>query len=71
MLIAIGDLSDDELRERTVSPGVADSIRQLVADASRARVRVAGDTRYIAVEDAARYRDALGVPLPTGIPNRC
>ena len=24
--------------------------------------------RYIAVEDAARYRDALGVPLPPGIP---
>ncbi len=31
-------------------------------------VRIAGDVRYIAVEDAARYRDALGVPLPPGIP---
>ncbi len=25
-------------------------------------------SRYIAVEDSARYRDALGVPLPHGIP---
>ena len=31
-------------------------------------VRVAGEPRYIAVEDAARYRDALGVPLSPGIP---
>jgi ATP-dependent Lhr-like helicase len=29
---------------------------------------VAGDPRFIAVEDAARFRDALGVPLPVGIP---
>ena len=31
-------------------------------------VRIAGEPRFIAVEDAARYRDALGVPLPAGIP---
>ena len=29
---------------------------------------IAGEPRYIAVEDAARYRDALGVPLPPGLP---
>ena len=29
---------------------------------------MAGETRFIAVEDAARYRDALGVPLPPGLP---
>ena len=31
-------------------------------------IRVAGDPRFIAVEDAARFRDALGVPLPVGVP---
>jgi ATP-dependent Lhr-like helicase len=31
-------------------------------------VRIAGEARFIAVEDAARYRDAIGVPLPTGLP---
>ncbi len=29
---------------------------------------IAGEKRLIAVEDAARYRDALGVPLPPGLP---
>jgi ATP-dependent Lhr-like helicase len=31
-------------------------------------VRIGGEPRYIAVEDSARYRDALGVPLPAGVP---
>jgi ATP-dependent Lhr-like helicase len=26
--------------------------------------------RYIAIEDASRYRDALGVPIPAGVPER-
>jgi len=30
---------------------------------------MAGDQRFIAVEDAARYRDAIGVPLPPGLPH--
>jgi ATP-dependent Lhr-like helicase len=29
---------------------------------------VAGERRLVAVEDAARYRDALGVPVPPGVP---
>ena len=29
---------------------------------------IAGERRYVAVEDAARYRDALGTPLPPGLP---
>ena len=33
-----------------------------------ARVRVAGEERWIAAEDAALYRDALGVPPPPGLP---
>jgi ATP-dependent Lhr-like helicase len=32
-------------------------------------VRVAGEGRLIAVEDAGRYRDGLGAPLPPGIPD--
>ena len=31
--------------------------------------RVAGEKRLIAIEDSARYRDALGIPLPPGIPS--
>ena len=33
-----------------------------------AQVRVAGEERYIAAEDAGLYRDALGVPPPAGLP---
>ncbi|NUS07688.1 MAG: ATP-dependent helicase [Nonomuraea sp.] len=33
------------------------------------RVRVAGEEQWAAIEDAARLRDALGVPLPVGIPH--
>ena len=29
---------------------------------------VAGEKRYVAIEDVARYRDALGVPVPPGVP---
>jgi ATP-dependent Lhr-like helicase len=32
------------------------------------RVRVGGEERWAAVEDAGRLRDALGTPLPVGIP---
>ncbi len=48
--------------------GTAESLDALV-DARRVLpVRIAGEPRFIAVEDAARYRDGLGVPLPAGIP---
>jgi ATP-dependent helicase Lhr and Lhr-like helicase len=69
MLLSLGDLSRDEIRARTSSPDVAGTIEQLVASGRAIRVRMAGDERYIAVEDAARYHDALGVELPAGIPD--
>src|SRR5205085_8110631 len=33
------------------------------------RVRIAGDERLVAAEDAGRYRDALGVMPPSGLPD--
>ncbi|HLU75394.1 MAG TPA: ATP-dependent helicase [Nonomuraea sp.] len=33
------------------------------------RVRIAGEEQWAAVEDAARLRDALGVPPPVGVPH--
>ncbi|MFD1546458.1 ATP-dependent helicase [Nonomuraea guangzhouensis] len=33
------------------------------------RVRIAGEEQWAAIEDAARLRDALGAPLPVGIPH--
>ena len=54
-------------RARSASD-VAASVDALVAARRVLPVRIAGEPRFIAVEDAARYRDALGVPLPLGVP---
>ena len=40
----------------------------LVASHRAVAVRIAGEERWIAIEDAARYRDALGVSPPRGVP---
>jgi ATP-dependent Lhr-like helicase len=68
LLIRIGDLTFEELTARSVVP----DMHQVVADLERARrivaLPVGGERRYVAVEDIARYRDALGVPVPPGIP---
>ncbi|MEV4064124.1 Lhr family helicase [Nonomuraea dietziae] len=44
-----------------------------LSDLERARraisVRVAGEEQWAAIEDSARLRDALGAPLPVGIPH--
>ncbi|MEO8260527.1 MAG: DEAD/DEAH box helicase, partial [Acidobacteriota bacterium] len=69
MLLAIGDLSADELLERVTDPTVAGHVDALIAARRVVVVRLASQPRYIAVEDAARVRDALGVPLPLGIPD--
>ena len=68
MLLSLGDLSRDEIRARTASQDVAAAIDQLVATRRAILVRMAGDERFVAVEDAARYRDALGVQLPPNLP---
>ncbi len=66
----LGDLSVMEVRDRLVDP--ADAIRYLDELRSSRRaveIRVSGEPRWIAIEDAARYRDALGVVPPPGIPD--
>jgi len=40
----------------------------LEAERRALRVRIVGEERLIAVEDAGRYRDALGVMPPSGLP---
>jgi ATP-dependent Lhr-like helicase len=69
MLLAIGDLSEEELLARVLTIEAAESIGPLAAAGRILQVDVANDTRVIAVEDAARYRDALGTLLPPGVPD--
>ncbi|GFJ88885.1 hypothetical protein Prum_025270 [Phytohabitans rumicis] len=64
LLRLLGDLSDAELAERGVAPDWPVALE----GAKRAiRVRIAGEQRWIGVEDAGRFRDALGVALPVGV----
>jgi ATP-dependent Lhr-like helicase len=68
LLIRLGDLSQEELQRRSESDDIANTaIKQLTSTRRALRIRVAGEPRYVAVEDAARYRDALGIPLPPGL----
>jgi len=66
LLRQLGHLSTDEVRDRaTVDPG------PLLAELEGARrvlsIRLHGEKVWIAVEDAALYRDALGTALPSGV----
>jgi len=69
LLLGLGGLASDELARRTTTAEVARSIDALVRERRALPVVVAGEPRYIAVEDARRYRDALGVVLPAGVPD--
>ena len=68
LLLRIGDLSDEELRARCEPEEAARGVERLAAQRRAVKVPVGGHPRWIAVEDAARYRDALGTPLPPGLP---
>ncbi len=67
LLLRLGDLTPAELAGRTRIDA-----RSALAELARGRrvitVPVGGQPRAIPVEYAGRYRDALGVPLPAGLP---
>ncbi|PYQ44483.1 MAG: DEAD/DEAH box helicase [Acidobacteria bacterium] len=67
LLLRIGDLTPDELRARAAAPAEAWTL-ELMRDRRIIRVRLAGDERFAAAEDAGRLRDAFGVPSPPGLP---
>ena len=69
LLLRLGDLRRDELLARCVSPEIALTAERLRKSMRLIEVSIAGEKRLIAVEDAGRYRDALGVPLPPGLPS--
>jgi ATP-dependent Lhr-like helicase len=67
LLLKLGDLSEPELQARCENEEVASTIQDLTNSRRAVRVRIAQESRYIAVEYASRYRDALGTPLPPGL----
>ena len=69
LLRTAGPYTAGEVAQRCTDPAAADG---WLAELSGARriisVRVAGQLMWAAIEDAGRLRDALGVPLPLGVP---
>ena len=68
LLLRLGDLSRGEIAQRVASPDLLKSLDTLMRAQRVLEIRIAGEPRFIAVEDAARFRDALGISLPAGLP---
>jgi ATP-dependent Lhr-like helicase len=69
LLLRLGDLTREEIQERSDPSKAADEwIASLAGERRIISIAVAGEARFIAAEDAGRYRDALGAPPPLGLP---
>ena len=71
ILRRLGDLTPEECAARAAEGYSAESmLGKLEAERRAVKVRIGGEERWIAAEDAGMYRDALGVPPPGGLPDR-
>jgi ATP-dependent Lhr-like helicase len=69
VLRRLGDLTEAEVARRVIEGVDPVGLLATLADQRRAvRVRVGGEERWIAADDAGLYRDALGVVPPGGLP---
>ena len=70
VLRGLGDLSLAELQERSVNGAeTARWLAELEREHRVYQVRIQRQARYLAAEDAGRYRDALGIVPAPGIPS--
>ena len=70
VLRRVGDLTREEAAARVLGGVDAEAMLGELAGERRAvRVRVGGEQRWIAADDAGLYRDALGVMPPGGLPD--
>ena len=70
LLRLLGPLSTEEIQARCTRPGqVSDWIEMLVEARRVVAVLMSGLERWAVVEDVARLRDGLGVPVPRGVPD--
>jgi len=74
VLRRVGDLTSEEVALR-IAPAVAEGghgheamLETLAGERRAIRLRVGGEARWAAAEDAGLYRDALGVVPPSGLP---
>ncbi|MFZ2503367.1 MAG: crosslink repair DNA glycosylase YcaQ family protein, partial [Nocardioides sp.] len=70
LLRVLGPLTAAEVAARsTPASPVADWLESLAAARRVVPVRMAGESRWAVIEDVARLRDGLGVPVPPGVPS--
>src|SRR5829696_5684855 len=66
---AVGDLTAEEAQARCLpAVGAPRILGELEKDRRAVRMRIGGEERWIASEDAGLYRDALGAVPPGGLP---
>ena len=69
VLRRVGDLTRDDLLLRVAPRAPVDAwLEQLAAERRAVVLRVGGEPRWVAAEDAGLYRDALGAVPPGGLP---
>jgi ATP-dependent helicase Lhr and Lhr-like helicase len=70
LLRRLGDLTEGELAARSEGGAAAAGpwVEELVAGRRAVRAPLGGEERLVAAEDVGRLRDALGVPVPVGMP---
>ena len=68
VLRRVGDLTRAEIDLRVEAGDGADWLATLVAEKRAVEIGIGDEVRYIAAEDAAKYRDALGCAIPVGLP---
>lgn len=69
VLRALGDLTTDEAQARCLPVvNAARILGELEKERRAVRMRIGGEERWIAAEDAGLYRDALGAVPPGGLP---
>ena len=70
LLRILGPLSIAEIDDRTLNEvDITAELERLARENRVFRATIAGDVRWAGVEDAARLRDALGTPIPHGVPS--
>ncbi len=67
-LLRLGDLSRAEIGARSADGRAVAFAERLQEENQIVEATIAGEARFMAVEDAAVYRDALGVPVPKSVP---
>ncbi len=68
VLLRLGDLTEDEVGHRSRTDAAA-ALDTLARERRAVAIHISGQPRFVPVEYAGRYRDALGVPLPQGLPD--